>query len=51
MRRMNRETMIDPADRVIVLDRGRSRRTWIIAAIVGAFIILFLYRMIMRRRR
>jgi RND family efflux transporter MFP subunit len=37
---MNRETMIDPADRVIVLDRGRSRRTWIIAAIVIAVALL-----------
>lgn len=40
MRLMNRETMIDPADRVIVLDRGRSRRTWIIAAIVIAVALL-----------
>jgi RND family efflux transporter MFP subunit len=40
MRLMNRETMIDPADRVIVLDRGRSRRPWIIAAIVIAVALL-----------
>ena len=45
MRRMNRETMIDPADRVIVLDRGRSRRTWIIAAIVIAVALLGAYLM------
>jgi RND family efflux transporter MFP subunit len=45
MRLMNRETMIDPADRVIVLDRGRSRRTWIIAAIVIAVALLGAYLM------
>jgi RND family efflux transporter MFP subunit len=43
MRLMNRETMIDPSDRVIVLDRGRSRRTWIIAAIVIAVALLGAY--------
>lgn len=43
MLRMNRETMIDPADRVIILDRGRSRRTWIIAAILIAVAMLGAY--------
>lgn len=43
MRLMNRETMIDPSDRVIVLDRGRSRRTWIIAAVVIAVALLGAY--------
>ena len=42
---MNRETMIDPSDRLIVVDRTRQRRTWIIAAVliavalVGAYVL------------
>lgn len=34
MRRMNRETMIDSADRLIVIDRTKRRRTLIIAAVL-----------------
>ena len=33
---MNRETMIDPSDRLIVIDRTKRRRTWIIAAVLIA---------------
>jgi len=36
MLRMNRETMIDPSDRLIVIDRSQRRRAWIIAAVVIA---------------
>jgi uncharacterized protein involved in exopolysaccharide biosynthesis len=37
---MNRETTIDPSDRLIVVDRSKRRRTWIIAlAMVAAVLI------------
>jgi RND family efflux transporter MFP subunit len=40
MLRMNRETTIDPSDRLIVVDRSKRRRTWIIAlAMVAAVLI------------
>jgi HlyD family secretion protein len=45
MRQMNRETMIDSADRLIVVDRSKRRRTIVIAAIlivaalIGAYIL------------
>lgn len=42
---MNRETMIDPADRVILVDARRRRRTWIIAAVVGLLALLGAYLM------
>jgi RND family efflux transporter MFP subunit len=44
---MNRETMIDPADRVIVVDR--RRRTWIIAAIVVVLVLAGAYFMFGRK--
>ncbi len=43
MTRMNRETMIDPSDRVIVVDRAKRRRTWIIAAVVIAVALIGAY--------
>ena len=43
MLRMNRETMIDPSDRLIVVDRTKRRRTWIIAAVVIAVALVGAY--------
>jgi len=43
MSRMNRETMINPSDRLIVVDRTRRRRTMIIAAIVIAVALIGAY--------
>ena len=40
---MNRETMINPADRVIVVDARRRRRTWIIAAVLGLLALIGAY--------
>ena len=40
---MNRETMIDPSDRLIVVDRTKRRRTWIIAAVVIALALIGAY--------
>jgi RND family efflux transporter MFP subunit len=40
---MNRETMIDPSDRLIVIDRSRQRRTWIIAAVIVAVALVGSY--------
>lgn len=45
MRLMNRETMIDPSDRLIVVDSRRRRRAWAIAAVVGILAILGAYLM------
>ena len=43
MLQMNRETMIDPSDRLIVIDRTKRRRTWIIAAVVIAVALVGAY--------
>jgi HlyD family secretion protein len=43
MLRMNRETMIDSSDRLIVVDRRQRRRTWIIAAVVVAVAMIGAY--------
>ena len=40
MSTMNRETIIAPSERLIVVDRGRRRRNWIIAAAVALLAIL-----------
>ena len=40
---MNRETMIDPSDRLIVIDRTKRRRTWIIAAVLIAVALVGSY--------
>ncbi len=43
MPRMNRETMIDPSGRLIVVDRSKRRRTMIIAAVVIAVALIGAY--------
>jgi len=40
---MNRETMIDPSDRLIVVDRTKRRRTWIIATVAIAIALIGAY--------
>jgi RND family efflux transporter MFP subunit len=49
MRLMNRETMIDPADRLIVVDAPRRRRTWIIAAVIVVLVLAGAYFMFGRK--
>jgi RND family efflux transporter MFP subunit len=43
MLQMNRETTIDPSDRLIVIDRTKRRRTWIIAAVLVAVAMIGAY--------
>ena len=37
---MNRERLIDPSDRLVVVDRFKRRRTWIIAAVLIALALV-----------
>ncbi len=46
---MNRETMIGNSDRLVVIDRSRRRRNWIIAGGIAAVLVVLLAAMVMFR--